>query len=212
MTDFIENKVDREPTLVCGIAINDADYVTQVERTVNGDRTNIKICPFYSKWAKMIVRVYSKRYKEKRPSYQEATVCEDWLTFSIFKAWMQTQNWQGNQLDKDLLVQGNKHYSPETCIFVTQEVNSFIIESTAARGDLPIGVSIKDGKFSAQITNRRNSERKRRHLGLFNTPEEAHNAWLKAKLDLARKLAAKQTDSRVADALIYRYENYQQGE
>lgn len=48
----------------------------------------------------------------------------------------------------------------------------------------------------------------RKHLGFFHTPEEAHQAWLKAKLELAKKLAAEQDDPRVAKALVERYENY----
>jgi hypothetical protein len=32
-------------------------------------------------------------------------------------------------LDKDILVKGNKIYSPETCIFVPQRINKLIIKS-----------------------------------------------------------------------------------
>jgi hypothetical protein len=55
----------------------------------------------------------------------------------------------------------------------------------------------------------------RKYLGLFSTPEEAHQAWLKAKLELAKELAAEILaeggDPRVAKALVDRYENYKEG-
>ena len=43
---------------------------------------------------------------------------------------------------------------------------------------------------------------------LFRSQIEAHQAWLKRKLELATLLAAEQTDERVAKALIARYTNY----
>lgn len=42
----------------------------------------------------------------------------------------------------------------------------------------------------------------------IETAELAHKAWLQYKLEQARILATKQTDVRVAKALIDRYENY----
>jgi len=50
--------------------------------------------------------------------------------------------------------------------------------------------------------------RKGENLGYFTCEEEAHQAWLKRKLELAHLLAAEQTDTRVAKALIERYTNY----
>lgn len=46
------------------------------------------------------------------------SVCEEWLTFSNFKRWMEQQDYEGKALDKDLLVSQNKTYSSETCVFV----------------------------------------------------------------------------------------------
>ena len=46
------------------------------------------------------------------------------------------------------------------------------------------------------------------HLGYFDSEQDAHNAWLKRKLEIAYELAAIQTDTRVAKALISRYSNY----
>ena len=64
----------------------------------------------------------------------------------------------------------------------------------------------RDGKFRAQCRNPFSGEQE--YLGLFTCEQEAHNAWLKRKLELAHELAAIQEDPRVAEALINRYLNY----
>ena len=38
------------------------------------------------------------------------------------------------------LVHGNKIYSPSTCIFVPQRINTLFVKKDMNRGDLPIGV------------------------------------------------------------------------
>ena len=168
------------------------------------------VCPFYAVWMAMLSRCYSEKHHKRRPTYIGCTVCAEWLTFSNFKVWMQEQDYEGNQLDKDLLLKGNKVYSPETCVFVSPEVNRFLRESSVnSRGEWPLGVcwSKQHSKFKAAVNR---GKGKRWNLGLFNTPEEAHQAWLSAKLILARELAEKQTNLKVADALVKRYENYQE--
>lgn len=111
-------------------------------------------------------------------------------------------------MDKDILFPGNKVYSPETCVFVTQEVNKFLTDSGATRGQWPVGVTYhrRDKIFEAKCQS--GVEGLRTYLGRFSTPEEAHEAWRKEKLRLARILASEQTDERVAKALIERYENF----
>ena len=65
-------------------------------------------------------------YLERRPAYKDVVVRQEWLTFSNFKRWMEKQDWEGKQLDKDIIVLGNKVYSPETCAFVLGVTNGFI--------------------------------------------------------------------------------------
>lgn len=202
-----------EPRLVFGVGVNDADYVTQKNETIgyiSGKRKRklIWVCPFYQAWKSMLERCYSPKHQEKRPTYVGCSVSDDWLTFSLFKNWMEAQNWEGKQLDKDLLFAGNKIYSSRTCVFVTPMVNSFTTDRGATRGEWLIGVHWHKQveKFVAQCSNP--FTKKQEHLGLFTTELEAHEAWRKRKLELAHELAAIQTDSAVAKALVDKYKYY----
>lgn len=199
--------------LVFGVGVNDVEYAVQIKEVVSGRYKNGKqkqrlvwMCPFYSVWVDMLRRSYDKSCKLRRPTYNEAAVCEDWHRLSIFKAWMEQQDWEGKQLDKDLLLKGNKTYAPETCIFVSREVNMFLLDRAASRGEYKIGVSWHKGcgKFVAQCCNP--LLLKKEHLGYFTTEESAHEAWAKKKLEHAHTLAELQDDSRIAEALIRRYD------
>ena len=198
--------------LVLGVGVNDADYQiyeSVVTTDANGKkkRKDVWICPFYLKWKHMLQRCYSVKFQERQPTYSGCSVCEEWLTFSNFKVWMETQDWEGKQLDKDLLFSGNKVYSPDTCVFIGRRINTFLVESKASRGEWIIGVYWHQdrNKFVAQCND---GSGQQKHLGSFNTEIEAHQAWLAFKLEQAKILAAEQTDTRVAKALIERYSNY----
>lgn len=200
--------------LIFGVGVNDANYVTQIMETVGytaqGKQIQklVWICPFYRKWADMVKRCYSEKYKLKYPSYISCTVISEWHYFMNFRAWMQAQDWKEKHLDKDLLLPGNKIYSPDTCVFIDPKVNYFIVESGAVKGQWPVGVSLdkRRGKFKSSCRDIISGKQK--HLGMFNSPEEAHQAWLSYKLEQAKILASQQTDERVAKALVARYENY----
>lgn len=198
--------------LLYGIGVNDADYVVQINKTEVVDGVKKVFvewrCPYYVKWSSMMGLSYNKKVFKIRPSYEVCSVVPEWHYFMTFRAWMEKQDWEGKQLDKDILFPGNKVYGPDTCVFVDAKVNTFLIESTSARGEWPIGVSFhKDtGKFQANIRDVFNN--KRLYLGIFERPEQAHKAWLDKKLEQARILASQQKDPRVALALVQRYENY----
>ena len=201
------------PKLVFGVGINDADYATKKRETVevNGVRKQRLVweCPYYRAWTSMLKRCYSSKFQERRPTYKGCSVSEEWRRFSNFRSWMERQDWEGMQLDKDILFNGNKVYSKETCVFVTSLVNSFTIDRGNDRGECLIGVNWHKGvgKFVSQCSNP--FTKKQEHLGYFNCEIEAHQAWLKRKLELAQLLASEQTDERVAKALIDRYTNYE---
>jgi hypothetical protein len=185
---------------VFGVGINDSNYV--VQKTVDGKRA---WCKIYEAWHGMLKRCYNKNSLNKRPMYEGCSVSPDWHTFSKFKLWMESQDWQGKRLDKDLLIFGNKVYSSDTCIFISQLTNSFINEQPKKRGGLPIGVSwhSASNKFHASCSNP--FLKKKEYLGLHSDPHKAHLAWKKRKHELACQLADLQTDERAAKALRTKY-------
>jgi len=82
---------------------------------------NKKISKEYSVWMGMMRRCYDREFqKKKQPSYIGCTVCEEWHNFQNFAEWYK-KNYPNDgekyELDKDIKVDGNKIYSPDTCIF-----------------------------------------------------------------------------------------------
>ena len=200
---------------VYGVGVNDADYVVQKFETigyVNGKRKMKSVwrCPYYQVWKGILQRCYSPKFQERCPTYIGCTASEEWNRFSNFRKWMMAQDWEGKHLDKDLLVEGNKVYSEETCVFVSSAANMFTTDRGNDRGEWGIGASWNKryGKFQSSCSNP--FTKKLEYLGLFVNEIEAHQAWLSRKLELAHLLAAEQTDERVAKALIMRYTDYHQ--
>ena len=172
---------NRKP--VYGVGTNDADYMTIPK--VNG----VALWdPAYSAWVSMIRRAYSQKYHASRPTYSGVTVCKEWHSFSAFRAWWLANYREGFQCDKDMLSVGNREYGPDVCVYVPQWLNSFPTDCGAVRGELPIGVSFcnQTGKYKSQCSNPITG--KNRNLGYFTTPEAAHEAWRRYKLELAAQL------------------------
>ena len=186
--------------LVYGVGINDSKDKT--ETRVNGVRL---MCPFYRTWTNMLRRCYSDNYQSLYPTYIGCSVDQKWHTFSQFKSWMMTKDWNGKELDKDIIFSGNKVYSEEACAFIDRKTNLFVTEKTSARGDHPIGVSYHahSKKYKSECGNP--FSKKGKLLGYFDCPMKAHMAWKKRKHEIACQLADLQTDERVANALRERY-------
>ena len=155
----------------------------------------------------MLSRCYNPSTQKSQPTYIGCTVCDEWLTFSNFRRWMSSQEWEGLHLDKDLLVRGNKEYSPETCVFIHKKVNLFTNTREAARGRYLIGCHLnkRSGNLRGQIKNPLTG--KCEMLGHYDTELEAHLAWKKRKHELSCELADSKyvTDLRLAEALRNRY-------
>lgn len=183
---------------VAGVGINDADYVTGYV----GENGTTITCPFYSTWAGMLERVYSKKFHKRSPTYSGCTVEESWKTFSNFRKWMQSQDWKDKALDKDLLVQGNKHYGPDTCVFVDRQVNALTVLRGNARGSLPLGVTKSKNNGYTYYLAKCSFYGKQKTLGNFKTIEEAENCYRQAKRKYIEEIANKQKDPRVRKALL----------
>lgn len=179
----------------CGVGINDAHYT--IHPIVNGKQI---LDPSYRAWAGMLNRAYDPKHHARHQTYSDVTVCKEWHSFSAFRAWWLANYREDWQLDKDLLAVGNKEYSPDTCIYIPGRLNKFTTDSGASRGELPIGVSFcnQTGKYRSDCRNSITGKKNR--LGYFTTPEAAHEAWIRRKLDLADQL---KPDMDAIDQRIY---------
>ncbi len=205
--------MNRDKKLVLGIGINDANYV--IKETIelpeiDGIRSKKVLleCPYYIKWYGMLQRCYSSKYQARKPTYKGCIVCDEWLRFSNFKSWMETQDWENKHLDKDLLVYQNKVYSPATCVFVPREINQFLPKSDASRGLYPLGVSYmikqkdRPSERSKPFISMISKNGASKFLGYYETPEQAHRAWQKAKIKQALEYCNEIDDIRIKEGLI----------
>ena len=190
-------------TLIYGVGVNDADF--NVSRTVFGRSVFL---PEYTAWANMLKRCYSKHYKAKQPTYVGCVVCADWLYFTKFREWWLLNYKDGHHLDKDLL-SDSCTYSPDTCVYIPQWLNNFVLDNQAQRGLYPIGVNKRQtGKYSARCKDPMTG--KKLHLGDYNTPTLAHTAWLQCKLAFATKLKPQMDliDSRIYPRVVVILQSY----
>ena len=141
----------------------------------------------------MIQRSYDDDFKEREPTYKGCEVCTEWHNFQNFAEWFEDNYYkipgEVMSLDKDVLVKGNKIYSPETCMFVPQDINILFTKCDNSRGDYPIGVSYH--KQKGKYISRCNVCNKLKHLGYFDNPEEAFNAYKTAKEKYIKEVADK---------------------
>ena len=100
-------------------------WKNKTHEVINGKKVITKP---YNTWSSMLTRCYSENYHKLQPTYIGCSVCEEWHNFDVFCEWFAQNYKDGYQLDKDLLQQGNKMYSPKTCVFLTQRINSLLIE------------------------------------------------------------------------------------
>lgn len=159
-------------------------------------------------WKEMIKRCYDPNNLKRHPTYNDCYVCDEWLVYSNFKSWFDENYVGGHELDKDILVKGNKVYSPDTCCFIPHEINTLLLKRQNARGDYPIGVYYD--KTRNKYASGLNIRGKRFTLGRFLTPEEAFQAYKNAKEACIKKIANEyysdgRITKRVYDALM-RYE------
>lgn len=105
------------------------------------DMSGISTDVSYKVWSTMLQRCYSPKCHIKHLSYIGCSVCEDWLLFSNFKKWHDENYIEGFSLDKDILVEGNKIYSPNTCRYVPNYLNNILVLHVSRRGNMPLGVT-----------------------------------------------------------------------
>ena len=152
--------------------------------------------PEYLQYKSMLQRCSTTR--ELRIDYVGNTIDPQWLNFDNWMDWAKNQvgflnkNHNGRlwSIDKDILLRGNKHYCPELCVFVPNQINQFFKLQESSRGKYLLGASPQNNgvDFKCRINN---GEGKHIYLGQFSSQEEAHEAYLEGKTNLGKEIAAK---------------------
>jgi hypothetical protein len=120
--------------------------------------------------------------QKKQPAYIGCSTSVNFKDFHFFAGWHENQIGFGldtYELDKDILIPGNKLYSEDRCVLVPSALNTFFSDSRAIRGAYPQGVvwHPQRRKFQAQIK----IDNKNTYLGLFATVDLAASAYKEAK-------------------------------
>ena len=188
--------------LLRGLGINNGKYPS---------RTDKSIVTEYRVWSDMLHRC-TEDGRNKQQSYKNSTCSENFKSYSYFYEWCQEQigfgvideNSRKWQLDKDILVRGNKLYSENTCVFLPHIINSLLIKRDAERGEYLIGVcwNKQHCKFQSRCSD---GCGKQKLLGYFDTEQEAFLAYKTFKESYIKQVAEQyksQIDPRAYKALL----------
>lgn len=128
--------------LIYGVGINDVF-----------ENITFKYNKAYHIWRQMLFRCYDSKCQHKRPTYIGCSVCKEWHKFSNFKKWFDENYVDGWCLDKDILVKGNREYSPDKCCFVPNEINTLFNRHKGHRSKTGVmGVQFFRGKYVVYIS------------------------------------------------------------
>lgn len=181
--------------MVFGKGINDLGYSKTKE---------------YQIWHSMIRRCYSEYYHKRKPTYIDVEVCDDWLTFSVFLKDVKLLKGSSNLmngwvLDKDILSDGLKLYSLDTCCVIPPEINGIFGEKV-----LTYDTNLPQGVHYHKVNNRYVAsccigKGRSQYLGSYKTVDEAREVYITCKKDRIISVANKfkgEIDCRVYDKLI----------
>lgn len=167
----------------------------------------------YYLWTSMLERSCCPKFKVKHSTYEDVTVCAEWLDFQNFAEWCNGQKHFNSKdeygkayhLDKDIICSGsgNKTYSPDTCRFIPQRLNKLLSTRNKLRGEYPLGVCYNKRASLYVAAIRVNG--KARHIGYFKDEQSAFQAYKEAKESYIKKVAEEYfnlIDEDVYDALL----------
>ena len=182
----VKNPYDKE---VCGVGYIG---VGKYKVSENGKHTKA-----YEIWKAMLKRCYNSYCLNKQPTYTDCYVCELWHCYQNFAKWYEKEIYECKDekmcLDKDILIKGNKIYSPETCVFVPNRINVLFTKSNKIRGEYPIGVNYckRGNKLQVNCNIYENGKKKQKHLGYFplNKPFQAFTCYKEFKENYIKQVA-----------------------
>lgn len=173
---------------ICGFGINDIPELT-FYKTKDG---KTELTQAYKTWAGMIDRCYRPGHEVKFKAYADCSVCEKWKYFSNFN-----QNIfiyiEGFDIDKDILIKGNKVYSPEACCFVPRVINLIFAKNKTRKSNLTRGVKYRKygNRYSAEIS----INGKTKLIGYFKDINSAAKAYNQTRKEYISEIVDKYKDA-----------------
>lgn len=168
----------------------------------------------YEIWNHMLQRCYDEKHYIKQPTYIGCTVCDEWLCFQNFAEWYKNNYYeipgQRMAIDKDILIKGNKVYSPDTCVIVPQCINSLFLKHEATRGEYPIGIyKNSKNRLVVQCNIYENKKIKRKYLGSFGQDQLSEAFYLyKTTKEANIKIIADEYKDKIPQELYDAMYNY----
>lgn len=156
-------------------------------------------------WTGMKTRVLQK----KSAAYLDCTISDNFMNFQYFAAWCQQQKgWNEDQwhLDKDFIVDGNREYHEDKCVFVPRIINVVLTNEKKPRTNgLPLGVIYdkKWNQYRAHCGVYGNIE----YLGVYRNAQDAHKAYVDRKNEYVQELASTYK-GRVRDEVYLKLLNF----
>lgn len=187
---------------VCGVGMIGVKYPSRIDRNVTTE---------YKMWYSMLMRACNNEYKEKHPTYKDVKCCKQWLLFENFYEWLHSQenfeqlvnNNIRMELEKDILVKGNKTYSPDTCCLVPKYVNTLFTKRDRNRGNEPIGVFKNKYGYSAKIIYGKHENKSKSTRYYYPTLEEAFYAYKESKENYIKRVAQEEYEKKNISKTCY---------
>lgn len=189
-------------TGIYGVGVNDSDYTVRTYEKVGGKTVISWECPIFVSWKDMMKRAYSESYHKKSPTYKDCTVAEEWLSFMKFREWVGNTDLKGIDgtklaLDKDIFLEGNKHYCPGYCNLVEFKVNNFMLNG-GKHGEYPRGMSLDKTCNKLWVFCSDPFKVKSKSVGGVDSVEEGLHLYYKTKRGYLKDLLDKgYTDNRL---------------
>lgn len=138
---------------------------------------------------------------DKFPLYKDVEICEEWYIFKNFIEWLKTQSnykylKENNirfEVDKDIKINNNKLYSPNSCYVVPNYINSMVEskKSMFKGGKYPIGITVDKRQKNIIYIARVSEYGKKVEVGRSKVLREAMYMYKKEKERYVKERATK---------------------
>lgn len=144
----------------------------------------------YDAWRRLLYRC-TPAWWGLHPTYKGVSVCDEWACYEVFAEWFESRNTSDDlEVEKDLLILGNKQYSPTTCCLLPNYINKAIVIQREHQGYCE-----RNGKFEVNFMGG--------YRGTYEDTKAAQEAYIKLKVDHVRSLSNTNfIEDRAKEALL----------